>query len=829
MKSNLSKPKLIHSILGLLLTALVVAAFLTKWYPTEFLEYKTYDLRSSVLRGSKQSPVVIVSVDDDMIRRLGSSQQRSYLAKAIDFLSNQGAAYIAIDIFPPDYKKSNELLLIEHLKEIFNRKKLVYKEAVLSKINEILEREGKGYDSNAILSYAFKNAGNVILPIFFTTVADKKIVNEKAADYMITASKESDGISVGTEAEYALTWPPEFSKDALSLGHINLFPDQDGVLRKETLLINYKDRHYPSLALQLALRYMQEKLQSLTTADGIKFDNLYIPDKEMLINFKSQKEEFPIYSLDKIIEGQIPSDIFKDKIVLIGLTGQNSRHMYRTSAGADLSAIEITASALENIINQSYITRPPLAWKFDLSALILFGILVSFIMPVLRPAIVIVLSILLILAWNSVALFLFIYHGVWLKIVYVTTILFLGAQVSCIREGKTSFEKREINKITGLSYQKQGRLDMALKKFMHCPVEDNSVKDLLYNLGQDYEKEKLYNKSISIYEHILKAGPYRELKERVEAFKKGEFSFKSDREISELGRYSIVRELGRGAMGVVYLASDPKINRPVAIKTILYENLSEDEVDEMKRRFYKEAEAAGKLSHPNIVSVYDIGEEHNMSFIAMEYLEGTDLKQYVKKDNLMTLSQILKVIISVANALDFANKNGIVHRDIKPANIILMNNNEIKVADFGIARIAESQGDVTSRDYGTPSYMSPEQIRFSKSDGRSDIYSLGIIFYELITGEKPFKGDNISGLMYNITTGNCHSVKEIRPKVPDCISTIISKMMALSPDERYQRGREVVKAILQCKKTLLKFSFSIYSQGSEVRGTLKDKECFNVF
>src|SRR5258708_40021295 len=196
-----------------------------------------------------------------------------------------------------------------------------------------------------------------------------------------------------------------------------------------------------------------------------------------------------------------------------------------------------------------------------------------------------------------------------------------------------------------------------------------------------------------------------------------------------LGRYEIVKELGKSAMGVVFLGKDPKINRMVAIKTLKFEDdIDQEDQKALKERFFREAESAGRLSHPNIVTIFDTGEDQDMCYIAMELLDGRDLKDWTPRDKLLPMRDVLELVAKVADALDYAHEQGIVHRDIKPANIMLLKNGIIKVTDFGIARITTSSRTATGTVMGTSSYMSPEQLAGKKVDGRSDLFSLGATF-----------------------------------------------------------------------------------------------------
>jgi len=271
-----------------------------------------------------------------------------------------------------------------------------------------------------------------------------------------------------------------------------------------------------------------------------------------------------------------------------------------------------------------------------------------------------------------------------------------------------------------------------------------------------------------------------------------------------LGRYQVEKELGKGAMGVVYLGRDPKINRVVAIKTMaLAQNFEEDEVDEVKERFFREAETAGRLNHPNIVTIFDAGEEHDLAFIAMEFLKGQDLTKYTKADRLLPVDKVLKIVIQAAEALDYAHGENVVHRDIKPANIMYEADSEsVKLTDFGIARITDSSRTKTGMVLGTPSYMSPEQLSGRKVDGRSDLFSLGVMLYQLSTGQLPFKADSMASLMYKIANDAHPSPLDLRPDLPPCLTSIIDKALAKLANERYSRGAEMAGNLRACAKVV---------------------------
>ncbi|MCK4710116.1 MAG: serine/threonine protein kinase, partial [Gammaproteobacteria bacterium] len=271
-----------------------------------------------------------------------------------------------------------------------------------------------------------------------------------------------------------------------------------------------------------------------------------------------------------------------------------------------------------------------------------------------------------------------------------------------------------------------------------------------------------------------------------------------------LGRYQIDKEIGRGAMGMVYLGKDPKINRTVAIKTMdLAHEFNAEDLDEVKQRFMREAETAGRLNHQNIVTIYDVGEEQDLAYIAMAFLTGKDLSHHRKPGKLLPIEAVLDIGIQVASALDFAHRHDVVHRDIKPANIIYDEaTGSVKVTDFGVACLTNSSKTKTGTMLGSPSYMSPEQAEGKKVDGGSDLFSLGVMLYQLSTGKLPFIAETLSGLIYKICNEKQVDAAKIRSEVPACFSRIINKSIHKQREERYKTGAQMAKSLRKCLNSL---------------------------
>src|SRR5260221_1778284 len=271
-------------------------------------------------------------------------------------------------------------------------------------------------------------------------------------------------------------------------------------------------------------------------------------------------------------------------------------------------------------------------------------------------------------------------------------------------------------------------------------------------------------------------------------------------EAPKLGRYIIQSEIGRGAMGVVYKATDSVHERRVAVKTV---NMTPEEegADKYEARFYQEARAAAALNHPNIVTVHDVGKSGEVIFMAMEYIEGVELRSLMGEGRRVAVPQAVAIASQIAEGLAYAHQHGVVHRDIKPANIMVMPNGPAKITDFGSAgRRAASELTETGMLLGSPKYMSPEQVIGKRADHRSDIFSLGVIIYEMLCGAAPFNGENVTALMYQTVNFVPPPPSSVNAAVPEMLDFIVAKMLAKPVDERYQDAQEVARDLRECER-----------------------------
>jgi CheY-like chemotaxis protein len=383
---------------------------------------------------------------------------------------------------------------------------------------------------------------------------------------------------------------------------------------------------------------------------------------------------------------------------------------------------------------------------------------------------------------------------------------------------------RELLQMLGSNNPAQVKLDMVSDKLRQFPLNEALMEDL-YTVALEFERDRQFDKAESVFRHMAEFNPkFRDLESRLtQADARSEQTLIVGHtptvpestvmlacgvENITLGRYQIEKELGKGAMGIVYLGTDPKIGRKVAIKTVaLAQEFGADDLKDIKERFFREAESAGHLTHPNIVAIYDVGEEHDLAYIAMEFLKGQDLSPYTKPDSLLALDKVLSIVERVAGALAYAHNNGVVHRDIKPANIVYEpDSDSLKVTDFGIASITNSSKSDTGLVLGTPFYMSPEQVAGKVIDGRSDLYSLGVMLYVLASGHFPFQGESLAQLMINIAAEPHVAIRKHIADLPDCVATLVDKALSKDPEQRFQDGEQMARAVSVCRRSIQVFT-----------------------
>ncbi len=826
--------------LGLVLAGFVIFGYVKKSTQIETLSLKTYDMLSRFRHAdAKTDDIRIIEIDENSLAQFGRwPWPRSLTAQLLDDTVSAGAKIIGLNILlvDPDqnqgieeinnlHKKFSDILASQ--RPIFKKKKVDIK-PFQDFLEEDIEGAQVGLDGDSSLAQSIEQAVNVVLPMYFQ-LGDVLGNNlEKLPSYF---EKEKAAFRADENATFpsgnAAMLPVEsFAKASMAIGQSNLTPDQDGTLRRIAPLFRYGDALYPSFGIQVVREYLKLQRQALTmnADEGLTLFKARIPldeESSTYLEFAGPAGTFKRFSAVDVLTGGIPEDALKNKIVLIGLSAPGATPEFVVPSGETFTGLEIWATHIENILSQHFIARPKWAPLAERGMIALAMLVVLGALPLLKARVAIPIAAGAFFGCIGVSGFLFAKQGLWVSPAYgafllaAGFILIVGKRLLFTEKGKEMVEAEgvETNKMLGLSFQGQGMLDLAFEKFRRCPL-DEQMKELLYNLGLDMERKRQFSKAAAVYEHVATVDPkYKDVQEKIELLKKagegavfGGIGKKgADATVvvaglgqnTTLGRYEVMKELGRGAMGIVYLGKDPKINRQVAIKTLRFEeDVDEAQSKGIKERFFREAESAGNLTHPNIIRIFDAGEDQDVAYIAMELLDGKDLKSNCEKANLLPYERVIELMIHVADGLDYAHKQGVVHRDIKPANIMLLKDGTLRITDFGIARIQATSKTATGAVLGTPAYMSPEQVNQNKTvDGRADIFSLGVTLFEMLTGEKPFAADSIPALLYRIANVEHTDPREFNRSLPLNVVQIINKALAKKPGDRYQTAGEMGQAL----------------------------------
>jgi eukaryotic-like serine/threonine-protein kinase len=818
------------------------------------LEWSLYD---QGVRSSSRDPgdkIAVIAIDDESIANIGRwPWPRDVLASMIATLSKGGAKVISNTILLSEPQLDPGLVNINEALTYLQSSGLSgLNNAQINELEGILLQGQSDLDTDTKLGNSIMASGNVIMSTLFSLSAQGfppgNLEEELPGFLSMNTIKNLQGnIESGSPFPADAIFPPIelLGKQAAGIGHLNLEFYRDNSVRSELLAIDYYDNIFPSLALLTAAKSLNlgpDDIQ-INRGESVNLGRLSIrtdPNTRMYPFFyqsESGKSAFTEDSFYDVFQGKIPAEKYKDKIVLIGATAAGIGTQLKTPLEGSVQPAMFLAHTVASILNQDFFIVPEWAGfiegRFGL-VFLLVALYLILVLPKLKAGLAAIISFVLFVLLLGMSQYLLVSNAMWVQLAMPATMLFSGYLLLITKRflvterGKirSDEESAESNRMLGLAFQQQGQLDMALEKFRKCPLDD-SMMEPFYNLALDFERKRQFNKATSIYEYMLKhdAG-FRDIKARMNQSKQMSDTFmfgsagassanasliidSAGVEKPMLGRYEIEKELGKGAMGVVYLGRDPKINRTVAIKTMaLAQEFEEDELEEVTSRFFREAETAGRLSHPNIVSIFDAGDEHDLAYIAMEFLKGRDLEAYTKKDNLLPVTKVLELMALAADALGYAHKQNVVHRDVKPANIMYEpESNEFKITDFGIARITDSSKTKTGMVLGTPSYMSPEQLSGKKVGGRSDLFSLGVMLYQLLSGELPFKGDSMSSLMFMIASDPHRDIVSFRPelaKEAPCTVQIINKALAKDPEQRFPSGEVMAQYLRKCAQIISK-------------------------
>lgn len=784
--------------------------------------------------------IVIIAIDDAAIEQYGPwPWTRNILAAAQRRIDKANPSVVAYTL---SFEAAHNERGLEIMGAFRNKNASLMGRKLINRFQQAVNR----LDSDHTLAVSFRNTKSVLLGLQYQPGISTSDTPTTLRKHLLSSADQFAGKFSG--------WPSLFIPDYDSSAARFYLPTRkigdaadgwaagsdylsgvDGS-RAVPLIINIGDLYMPSLSILIsaALQNLDVKGIKLIHGKGIKVGQNLISTNQAgyvypyFYSGDNDTGAFPTYSITDVLNDKVPTSEFTGKAVLVGLTADRFTQLHSTPIGQDMAPVELLAHSVSSLV-EGDLYRPT-GWSYALryAGLVLVAIYLMIVLPRLSPGTGLAVSALFAVLLLNIELILMLTQAVWAPMMLCIAALIIGQALIEInrtmyaRVHKYKAALTESNLQLARTLQAQGQLDPAFAKYKAC-VTNNDVLYGLYTLGEDFERKRQFKKASDVFRYITNhQRKYRDAEKRIKKNEQldsavvlgGDSRHSSTQTLiltdngvkkPVLGRYEIEKEIGRGEMGAVYLGKDPKIGRTVAIKTMSFSQEFDAEVsDDVKQRFQREASAAGRLNHPNIVTVYDVGEEQELSYIAMDYLEGKPLSAFTKRKKLLPVETVLEIMAQVADALHYAHGKKVVHRDIKPENIIYNEDSgKPTLTDFGVACITDATKTKTGVVLGSPSYMSPEQLSGKRLNGQSDLFSLGVTLFQLLAGELPFKSESLSSLMYKIANNKHPDIRKLRDDIPSCVSTIINKALQKDPAKRYDDGKQMSSALTRCKNKYL--------------------------
>ncbi|MGE5625562.1 MAG: CHASE2 domain-containing serine/threonine-protein kinase, partial [Bacillota bacterium] len=722
---------------------------------------------------------------------------RTVLAKLVDILSADKAEVVALGT---DLSSPQNAVALDY----FNQLKTLTADpsAASPAVTAKLDEARGALDTDAALASAIQRSGHVLLAARGLRVSLQAPAAGGAPVFALLVDAPN---AVPVELHAPL---PQFVNAASGVGYLDESTGSDESL---PLLVQDSGHAVATLALLTAAREQGAPTNNLSVQalGGLTLgtDTIATDRRLQVLLRDGGTGPMPQYSFADVLSGSVPAERLAGKTVLVGEVENADAPVLRA------------AHLVSALMNGDTVSAPFWVWAVRGFITLVIGLYLIFLMPRLSNLIGVVVTGFLAIALLNGEYVPLLSQSLWLPLMLPFFLLVLGhvavniAHIVRDRSGVSRGAMSELNREYALALQALNRFDQAFARFRQC-LPSRQLCENLMALGQEHERGRRYSQALEIYAYIQRLFPaFEGLNERLERLRQLESTPNLARTGSSvalskalssgglqkpmLGRYELVKELGRGAMGIVYQGKDAKIGRQVAIKTLaLADEFDGEALKDVHDRFFREAETAGRLNHSNIVTIFDVGEDQGLAYIAMDFLKGESLQKYTASANLLPVGEVVAVAIKIAEALDYAHKHHVVHRDIKPANIMYDRSvGNVKITDFGIAALTDMSKTKTGTILGSPLYMSPEQVSGQKIDGRSDLYSLGVSIYQLLRGELPFEAPSLTGLMFKIANEPHPDVTFLRPDIPPTVKVVIDRALQKDPDTRFQTGMEMANAL----------------------------------
>lgn len=790
------------------------------------LEEQLYDWLQSTQAhlGSRQ---LVVADTSELERAWGSFWHAPDLAALIRTLDAGGATIIVPTQAPPDdstLPDAGRLAALAELEKRTRRKNGDDREerslrSFARQLATIQDQARQQFQ----LTQEIAAAGNVVIPLH--TADQLTVPSADGCGSKPLAKEDIAAASTPRRLHRGLSAPgEELCRAVHASGHAEFLADADGIVRQTDLVLRAGSRPYHAVALAALL------------ASGAKQgerERRAVPAR-ILNRFYAARDGQPVFETlpaAKLLSGEIDPGVVAGRIVLIGDSADRDSG-YATPVSPELPPVLMQATALSNLLENDYLQRPAwLPWlEVALCAVIGAGLLVAGL--ALAPLMTLMLGVCLGAALLVLEAFLLLGPArLWVNFAGIASFALVGSGILALWKPRLPTRENRDAHLEAIfpgtlpAQRHDTDLDLAFSVLRQQFVTPG-VKERLYEIAVEHARRRDLAKAESVLRHLVSMDPeYRGVSDKLNRLAgirpagtarsaaTASPAASANREppvakplaMRTLGRYVLEQVIGRGAMATVYLGCDPTINRKVAVKAIaLAQEFSESELANARAQFVREAESAGRLNHPGIIAIYDVGEEAEIAYLAMEYFPGKPLSNYTQQGRLLPPRQVLELMARVAEALHYAHNQRVVHRDIKPANLLYDERSDsLKISDFGIARLTDSSRTKTGVILGTPSYMSPEQLAGLGVTGQSDLFSLGVTTYQLLAGLPPFRADSIPLLMQKIAHEPHEPLSRVRDDLPPGVDAVLDRALAKRPGERFENGREMALALRECYGTLI--------------------------
>lgn len=790
------------------------------------IERAFYDLSQRLAAGTSQAPVVIVKPEgavNDLWTQPG-------LGKLLADLDAAGARAILPATPPPVPVDQADVDRLRTLIRLEERSGTVPKGAASGQLRRQLAEAEQRLAQQQEVAAAVKQAGNVVLGLGTEDRHDGLREVDRACANRVAASGgqfDSSARKAPVPASLAPT-SGMLCQAAAAVAQVAVLTDRDGIVRQAAPILLTPAGTVPSSALA-----------------ALQLSGRTAPATGLLARYYRSAAGaggFPVVASHDVLDGKAGA-LIKDRYVVLGNPDAGTAGSIRTPLHGTIGPATFIATDLANYLGRDHIARPGWAiWvEIGMAILLAGAVLLGAGLGTTHAAL---------LTGSAVALLLLIEYlllsvaGIWLHLAGLALFLVVGTVVLWLfrRFAGVANDPQPATTppTTVLASGPTAELDLGFSVLRQQPTTERT-KQQLYALAMEHGKKRDYAKAERVFRHLAARDPgYRDVAAKLEKLSGARAMAANQARANQpasvpasapapapapsrpasaaaasravdgqslggqsLGRYELERVIGRGAMATVYLGRDPTINRRVAIKTMpLAEEFAESDLATARSHFLREAESAGRLNHPNIISIYDAGETDHVAYLAMEYFQGKPLSHYAQLGRLLPPRTVVELMARAADALQYAHAQNVVHRDVKPANLMYdIDTDQLKLTDFGIARLTDSSRTRTGIILGTPSYMSPEQLSASKVSGRTDLYSLGVTMYHLLTGAPPFQADSIPRLMDKIVSQKHRPVSDIRDDVPPAIDVVLARALAKDPADRYESGKAMAFALRECCST----------------------------